>query len=392
MKRLIKRLLCLCLCAACLTGLWPVSAGAVTLTVVGDTLLPLEDSSMPARIGGELYVPYQVFSSLGVSTASNDGVLTLSAGSQALYFSVAEGYVLDQEQNSYETPAYDRNGTVYVPVKLCCGKFGLASSTFSASGETVLRLTDSAAQSDSSYAAAAADSIERAVNQYYGISPAPETPVAPPPVTPEVPVEPTPPPVEEAPTQKPARVFLAFFGGMTEHTPAVLDALKSAGTQATFFLPTDFAAWTDDNVRRLVAEGHTPALLLYAKSSSDTDALLAQLRAANDRLSLLTGQVTRLVSNANGCDRLTDAQRAALENAGYRLWDSTADSGDDTARAAYAYATTAQLFASTNDAVMLRLRHTAETAETVRLLTAYLQRQGIPAAVPTFSRTPLTRV
>ena len=61
----------------------------------------------------------------------------------------------------------------------------------------------------------------------------------------------------------------------------MLDALKSAGRQATFFLPVDTAAWTDDTIRRIVAEGHTPALLLNASGESDADALVASLTAAN---------------------------------------------------------------------------------------------------------------
>ena len=96
--------------------LLPAPAGAVTLTAVNDTLLPLEDSTMPTRMGGELYVPYSVFSSLGVSASSEGSVLNMSANGETLSFSVDEGYVYDQNLNSYTSPAYSMNGTVYVPV------------------------------------------------------------------------------------------------------------------------------------------------------------------------------------------------------------------------------------------------------------------------------------
>ena len=57
----------------------PVPARALTLTAVNDTLLPLDDGTMPARLGGELYVPYSVFTMLGVSASQEGGVLSLSA-------------------------------------------------------------------------------------------------------------------------------------------------------------------------------------------------------------------------------------------------------------------------------------------------------------------------
>lgn len=394
MKKSYSRALSVLLCAALVFFACPITARAVTLTAVNDTLLPLADSTMPDRMGGETYVPYSVFTSLGVASNYEDGVLTLSSGENLLSFSTAEGYVYDQNMNSYGTPAYDKNGTVYVPVKLCCGKFGLGYSTISVAGETVLRVTDASAQSDSDFTSSAAAAIERAVNSYYGVPADPgggnEPSVQPAqPTQPQEPVEPTPPPVEEKPTMKPAGVYLTFFGPVTEHTPDVLDALRDAGRQGTFFLPTDTGAWTDDTVRRIVAEGHTPALLLYIADGDTPEALAAQLGVANERLAFLTGAQARVVSNATGCDKLSTAQRDALAAAGYRLWDSTMDSGDDARRAAYVYASTAQRFAATNSTVVLRLRHGQETGSAVRQLCAYMSRQGIRSLRASYSVTPI---
>ena len=272
----MEKLLSAVLCAALLLALLPAPAHAVTLTAVNDTLLPIDESTMPARMGGELYVPYSVFSSLGVSTYSEDSVLNMSANGELLSFSLDEGYTYDQNLNSYATPAYAYNGTVYVPVKLCCGKFGLGYSTLSVAGQTVLRVTDGSAQSDSGFVAAKSGEIESAIDAYYGVEPEPVSPEPyepePEPVSPEPSVsepesepEPPIPEVEEQPDQHPARVYLAFYGAPNDNTPAVLDALQSAGVKATFFLPvSEPAAWRDDLVRRLVAEGHTPALLLDA--------------------------------------------------------------------------------------------------------------------------------
>nr|WP_297172753.1 polysaccharide deacetylase family protein [uncultured Agathobaculum sp.] len=379
------------LCAALLLQLLPAPAGAVTLTAVNDTLLPLSDSTMPTRMGGELYVPYSVFVSLGVSAMSEGSVLSLRANGEMLSFSLDEGYVYDQHFNSYTSPAYSMNGTVYVPVTLCCGKFGLGYSTFSVAGETVLRVTDGTAQSDSSFAAAKAEEIENAINTYRGIAD-PSQPggdASGPSGGSQTQTEPPIPEVEEEPAQKPAGVYLTFYGAPTANTPAVLDALSAAARQAAFFLPVNTASWADDTVRRIVAQGHTPALLLDVDAQTDSAAMVDSLAAANERLTLLTGVSTRIVSNDSGCAALTEAQRNALIAAGYRLWDATLDAGDASQSAARAYATTAQYFTSTSATVVVRLHHSRATAQTVQSLAGYMSRQNIPTLRITLSTTPI---
>ena len=244
MKKSIRRILSGLLCAGVLALGIPAPSRALTLTAVNDSILPLSDSTMPARLGGEIYVPYSVFSQLGVSASSSDGVLDLSANGETLSFSPAEGYVYDQNLNSYSTPAYSMNGTTYVPVKLCCGKFGLSYSTLAVAGETVLRVTDGSASSDSAFAAAKSGTIENTINSYKGIPSSngsssngassnggtaakpDETPI---------------PKVEEKPARKPARVYLTFYGAPDKNTAAVLDTLSESGRTAAFFLPVKSA-------------------------------------------------------------------------------------------------------------------------------------------------------
>ena len=381
------------LCAGLLFGAVPAPARALTLTAVNDSLLPLSDSTMPARLGGELYVPYGVFSQLGVSSSASDGVLNMSANGETLSFSPDEGYVYDQNLNSYATPAYSMNGTTYVPVKLCCGKFGLSYSTLSVAGETVLRVTDGSASSDSAFASSKAASIENSINSYKGISSSDGssqngggTTGG---TTAQTPAETPIPKVEEKPTRKPSRVYLTFYGAPDKNAPDILDALKQDGRTAAFFLPADTAEWTDDTVRRIAAEGHTLALLLDADEKASGDALVEQLTLANERLRLLTGVQTRIVSVSTGCAQLSRAQRDALIAAGYRLWDATLDAGDEKGTAARAYAETAQRFSETDATVVLRLHHSAATAEALAALSAYMTRQGIPSGTISLALTPI---
>ena len=392
MKKGIRRILSGLLCAGVLALGIPAPSRALTLTAVNDSILPLSDSTMPARLGGEIYVPYSVFSQLGVSASSSDGVLDLSANGETLSFSPAEGYVYDQDLNSYSTPAYSMNGTTYVPVKLCCGKFGLSYSTLAVAGETGLRVTDGSASSDSAFAAAKSGTIENTINSYKGIPSSngsssngassnggtaakpDETPI---------------PKVEEKPKRKPARVYLTFCGAPDKNTAAVLDTLSESGRTAAFFLPVKSADWTDDTVRRIAAEGHTLALLLDEDEKASGDALVEQLTLANERLRLLTGVQTRIVSVSTGCAQLSRAQRDALIAAGYRLWDATLDAGDEKGTAARAYAETAQRFSETDAAVVLRLHHSAATAEALSALSAYMPRQGIPSGTISLALTPI---
>ena len=57
--------------------------------------------------------------------------------------------------------------------------------------------------------------------------------------------------------------------------------------------------------------------------------------------------------------------------------------------AARAYAETAQRFSETDAAVVLRLHHSAATAEALSALSAYMTRQGIPSGTISLALTPI---
>lgn len=280
-----------------------------------------------------------------------------------------------------------------MPVKLCCAKFGFTYSSLTLQGENVLRVADGSAQSDSAFIAAHTKVIENTIDNYKGstsgsdrsnntnTNPAPAKPVDN--DTIEIPK------VEEKPAKKPVRVYLAYYGAPNENTAAVLDNLHDAGRQAAFFLPTDTSEWDDDLVRRIAAEGHTAAFLLQADSKTTGADMLADLAAANERLTLLTGVAARIAANQSGSDALTEAQRSVLIGAGYRLWDAGLDSGDAEKNAAEAYTQTVQYFASTSGVVVVRLHHSKATPRLTEALCSYIGRQGISAGRITYSVTPV---
>ena len=252
MKRTRSRLICLILCilftCGCLFGTSFAANDDITLTAVNDAFLPLSASTMPVRRGGELYVPYSAFSgTLGISGAysASEQTLTLSNGENSLRFDLSRGTVYDQNMNSYTTPAYWLNGTVYVPVKLVCGKFGLTYSTIP-SLAPILRICNSGASlSDSAFVSSSTNTIRNMLDAYTnpgGSSStsrpgtggsAGDTPT---------PIDPATGAPTETPVMKPSAVYLAYLGAPGDNTEAILDALESAGMQAAFFVPADGTA------------------------------------------------------------------------------------------------------------------------------------------------------
>lgn len=392
------RTLALVLCTLFLVAILPDHAHAVTLTAVNETLLPLSDDTMPVRMGGELYAPYAVFDAVTDTATYDNGKVTLSSGENVLVFSPDEGTVYDQDYNAYETPAYHRNDTVYVPVQLVCGKLALGYSTLSVADETILRITDNTSVADDAvFMQRYAGEISGAIQNYYGgvVSspavtdmPTGDAPVevAPPQTTEEE--TSTPPEVEEAPTQRSSRVHLCFYGETTKYTTDILDALQAQNQKATFFLPTDTESYDDDLLRRMVAEGHALGLLITAPQV-ETDVMTQSLTRANERFAFVTGIQTRLVTVDAGCDTLSAVQRNALIAAGYRMWDTNYDSQDTTLPSSESYAGTVDYLISTNVPVTIRLGHGEYTATVSGWLSSYLQRQGISAPVITLTATPM---
>lgn len=396
-----SRVLSLVLCTLFVAFILPYHASALTLTAVNETLLPLSDDTMPVRLGGELYAPYSVFGNVTDTAAYENEKVTLSSGGNVLVFSPDEGTVYDQDYNAYETPAYHRNGTVYVPVQLVCGKLGLGYSTQPVSNETLLRITDGTSTADdATFMQQYATEITGAINNYYGgVVSTPETQntaateYTPEAITTQPAEEPnsTPPTVEEAPTQRSSLVYLCFYGEMTKYTIEILDALRNENQKVTFFLPTNTESYDDDLLRRMVAEGHAIGLLLDVVQSEDTDVMIQALTDANTYLAFVTGMQTRLVTTAAGCDKLSSAQRNALFAAGYRMWDTTYDSEDTTLPPSESYASTVNLLISTDSPVTVRLGHGEHTATVSSWLSSYLIRQGISSPAIMLNATPINQ-
>ena len=103
--------------ALCLIVLCPVLfAGATPLlctVCIENNYLDMKDATMPERIGGDIYLPYTVFTGqLGLKSSYNESaqLFVLYNFDYILTFDLARGFAYDEMMNSYKQKAYTVNG------------------------------------------------------------------------------------------------------------------------------------------------------------------------------------------------------------------------------------------------------------------------------------------
>ncbi len=252
-KRIIRPFAAVLLAAAVVLSLCalPVGAKAVYFTAVNEILYELKDETMPAVIGGEIYVPYSVF----VNTTLNLGfiydrstsrfMLYDSSGAR-LVFDGGEGLAYDQYGTAYEQQTATRNGQIYVPAQFVCSIFGLNYAYLSAEPAPIIRITNSSSTIDNSIFADAAYHIMTTFYERYEASrPEPSPP-------PTVSVSPTRPPEDSGEVT----VYLCFTE-LTGSAAGILDELDEYGSRASFFLTAEDIEEYPDTVRRIAGSGHT---------------------------------------------------------------------------------------------------------------------------------------
>ncbi len=376
--KFFKRLLCALLVSALLAGGIAVfAAPSLTITAVNDTFLPLNSAYMPSRIGGEYCVPYAVFSSggLGVRASYDSGqqMLTFSSGSRTLTYLIAQGYVYDQNMNTYDTPAYSVNGQIYVPVRTVCSFFGLSFSLIQSTSAQILRICSSSASlSDSSFLNNNKSRLADLVNAYNNGAPQ---------ASPEPQTEP------EEETHKPSLVYITFLNCPGKHTREILDVLGEFNRTATFFLSLEQAP-DPAILRRIVGEGHSIGLALNASLVSP-ETLVETANQWNALLLEETGVTTRVVTPLAGSAALTEGQLEALIAAGYRLWDTTLDSRDHELSAYNTANTVTTAFSRTDSPVVVRFRDRDATAPALRTILDYMRTNSIASAGVSVMRAPI---
>ncbi|USB31862.1 polysaccharide deacetylase family protein [Paenibacillus sp. YPG26] len=134
---------------------------------------------------------------------------------------------------------------------------------------------------------------------------------------------------------KPAKqpVYLSFDDGPTAHTDQLLDILNKYEAKATFFMLGNHIDTYSTSVKRLVQEGHQPALhgMTHIKSKFylSPAAALQEMDADNEHLYRAAKVKSKLIRPPYGSKPyLVQSYRDKLISHGYHLWDWNVDSED----------------------------------------------------------------
>ncbi len=319
----LKRGLCLLLCAAALVLCVSASPNSgLYFMAVNDTPLEISASNMPTRVGGVLYVPYQMFSAtatgvnLGVYASYNSsrGQVLVYSSQKQLIFDLTENTAYDMDGNSYASRGMLRGSTAYLPIAQVCTVFSDTiwySVSATPYGQLVRLKNSSAVLDDQSFIAAADSRLRSMYNSYLAENP------------PAVTAGPTPTPTPGL-SGRGAEVYLAFTledGGEEASLGEMLDALERLDAQGIFFLTPAELLERDDLVRRLIGQGHLVGARLAA---GDVGEALEQLDGARSALRA----VAKCRLCAVLCEGLKEDAPEEIRGEGVACWTTSVDGRD----------------------------------------------------------------
>lgn len=310
MKRRAAALLLALWMALGLSTLSAAAGRSVYFLAVNDTVLPLNDETMPFWENGYLYIPSTIFAGdvykeleIGYIPNQSKQLLVLYTAGKALHFPLGESYAQDTSGNSYYPGAVERNGIAFVPAALVAEFFDLSYSVTSVTGSGAISAEDrgwlvwlrqgsynlTAAQ----FADAAGPQMRARYDQYVKSKESQSEEVVP-----SVPEE-----TEESFPGK--SVYLCIEASDGAQVEAVLDVLDAQGARAAFYCTEEFLEKEGDLLRRMAATGQTIGIL------TDGEDPLDQVRRSNEALYAATCGKTRMVYIKE------ESGRKTLEQAGY---------------------------------------------------------------------------
>ena len=320
----MRRMLALALCLAVLGGLLLVlpslADGTVYFTAINNTLLALDEKTMPVIHNSQLYIPYSVFNSSDLGTYSLYSrarqLVLISDGDRILYFDMSAGNSYDDGGETYAYAAIYQNDTAYVPAFFSSGFFDIRYSYIRSEYGHIVRLTKGEALSDEAFLQGAAAIMESRLAQYTAArnSTAPPQTVPPQPTRPPAtaspsPSPPVPPSASPRPDRRDTRVYIALLGVSAE-TKGYLDALAARGFSACFFVEPGDIRNDPELIRRILGSGCGVGVLF----GDDLDAAYAEASA------LLREAARSVTFLAGAAGALDSAALEQAEETGLRIW------------------------------------------------------------------------
>ena len=307
------------LCAAILILVIPIMAqNAIYFTAINNTLLELNDQTMPINQNGTIYLPSSIFNSSELGTyclySRSKQQVVISDLNKILYYDMSAGNSYDDRDNSYPYAAIYHNDTAYIPAFFTASYFGIQVSYIRNDYAPIIRLTKGSVLSDNDFLRGAAAIMETRLAQYNTAQTATEAPE--PTVRPTAVPTATPRPTatpEPVPTPRPNRsdveVYIAFLG-ISENSEACADILCSKGFKPCFFLRTEDVRQHPDLVRKLNGIGCGIGLLFSDDPLEEYAEFSELLRESARTVSFLLASAVPL----------SPAELAQAQETGLLLW------------------------------------------------------------------------
>ena len=287
----------------------------VYFTAINNTLLELDDATMPVKLKGTFYLPSSVFNSsdLGIYCVyfKSKQLVMLSDLTHTLYFDMSAGNSYDDLDEVYPYAAIYQNDTAYLPAVFTAVFFDCEYSYIKSDYAPIIRLSKGKVLSDDAFLRGASALMAARLAQYQS---AKETP--PPVQTPTPTVSETPSPTETPqPTASPrpdrsnVEVYLAFLG-LGEDSEACAELLCSRGYAPCFFVRAEEIRQQPDLIRKLIGLGCGIGFLYERDLETEYQEAAQLLREAARTVTFLA---------ASG-KTLTKAEQEAAVRTGLLLW------------------------------------------------------------------------
>ncbi len=317
MKRL--SVICALLLTAILFLVIPIlAANTVYFTAINNTLLELDDQSMPYMQNGTIFLPCSVFNSSELGTyclySRNKQQVMISDLDNILYFDMSAGNSYDDRDTTYPYAAIYHNDTAYIPAFFTASFFGIQVSYIRNDYAPIIRLTKGNVLSDNDFLRGAAAIMETRLSQYNSSQPAHEGSSSDPGKTAASTATPLPTDTPApTPTPRPSRseveVYIAFLG-LSENSDACADIMRSKGFNPCFFIETDDLRQYPDVVRKLNGIGCGIGLLFKEDPEEEYEEFSELLRES-------VREVTFLLASASP---LSPETAKKVQKSGLILW------------------------------------------------------------------------
>jgi peptidoglycan-N-acetylglucosamine deacetylase len=269
---------------------------------INDQLIPFPDA-LPLIENNTTYVPVRFFSDTAGLTLMIDqpGVISVQGKEKSLVLDLNQSQIIYSDNQTDEIPLFIKSGRTYAPLRNIAEFFGYQVN-YLAKGP-IVRLVNSSEIKDQEIFLAETKHEIKAFYKRVNMS------------------------------QRP-KVYLTFDDGPNPGIDQILDILKEKDAKATFFMIETRMRTYPTPIKRLIREGHYPALHSVSHNKSNLyegkpTAVAAEMMKTQKTLYQITGFHTALTRVPYGSKPyMAKSFRDELVKSNFKMWDWNIDSLD----------------------------------------------------------------